>query len=280
MKNTLENIKSYAGGITSVLLSIIGLLVVDTLGYEEHSLNDSLTQASQVFATAKVLNAIISVAQGTEIGPPGVTIAIGEILDPVNDLVEQFAWIMLLALSSLGIQKIVFVLLSVKWILWVLIGAIVILNIMIIKQYGQPSVRIYWSKIVLILLFARFSVVLFVMIGELMSGYLATTLPSYNITQAQSELFALKNEAKSLQIQTTQSTQEGFMAKAKAYILDSKSKINQTINKYQEISVEMSEKIIDLITIFIFNTVLLPLLYLYLMLKGVRAIWISEIIEI
>ena len=28
MKNTLENIKSYAGGITSVLLSIIGLLVV------------------------------------------------------------------------------------------------------------------------------------------------------------------------------------------------------------------------------------------------------------
>ena len=58
------------------------------------------------------------------------------------------------------------------------------------------------------------------------------------------------------------------------------SKINQTINKYQEISVEMSEKIIDLITIFIFNTVLLPLLYLYLMLKGVRAIWISEIIEI
>jgi hypothetical protein len=35
MKNTLENIKSYAGGITSVLLSIIGLLVVSQVVFGE-----------------------------------------------------------------------------------------------------------------------------------------------------------------------------------------------------------------------------------------------------
>ena len=35
MKNTLETIKSYAGGITSVLLSFIGLLVIAQVVFGE-----------------------------------------------------------------------------------------------------------------------------------------------------------------------------------------------------------------------------------------------------
>src|SRR5660397_82253 len=69
-------------------------------------LDSSFKQALAVFATAKGLNAVISLVQGTEVGPPGVTISIGEILDPINDLVERFSWIMLASLTSLGIQKI------------------------------------------------------------------------------------------------------------------------------------------------------------------------------
>ena len=57
-----------------------------------------------------MLNAAISAVQGTEVAVSpagvGVRLSVGEILDPVNDLVERFSWIMLLSTVSLGIQKV------------------------------------------------------------------------------------------------------------------------------------------------------------------------------
>ena len=51
------------------------------------------------FALARTINGVISAVQGTEVAlqPAGVglTLTPGEILDPVNDLVERFSWIML-----------------------------------------------------------------------------------------------------------------------------------------------------------------------------------------
>jgi hypothetical protein len=57
-----------------------------------------------------MLNAVISVAQGTDVAiePAGVGVKFspGEILDPINDLVEKFSTLMLFASISFGIQKI------------------------------------------------------------------------------------------------------------------------------------------------------------------------------
>ncbi|XPV54723.1 MAG: hypothetical protein ACNI3H_07375 [Halarcobacter ebronensis] len=68
--------------------------------------DDSFSQAIIVFGSAKALNAVISLAQGTELSLPFFVVAIGEVLDPVNDLVEQFSLVMLASMTSLGIQKI------------------------------------------------------------------------------------------------------------------------------------------------------------------------------
>jgi len=66
-------------------------------------------QALATFAVARTLNGLISVAQGTTLAvePAGIgaDFAFGEILDPINDLIEQFSWIMLVSTTSLGIQK-------------------------------------------------------------------------------------------------------------------------------------------------------------------------------
>lgn len=74
-------------------------------GYIDEGLKRSLIS----FASARVLNGVISVLQGTalDIQPLGfgVTLAVGEILDPVNDLVESFSTIMLTASVAFGIQK-------------------------------------------------------------------------------------------------------------------------------------------------------------------------------
>lgn len=73
--------------------------------------DQQLKQAAVTFATARLLNGVISVIQGTEVSIQpvgvGVTITAGEILDPVNDLVERFSWVMLASTTSLGIQKLI-----------------------------------------------------------------------------------------------------------------------------------------------------------------------------
>ncbi len=67
-----------------------------------------MKRALVTFALTRTLNGVISVAQGTQLAfePAGVGVVIsaGEILDPLNDLVEQFSWLTLLAATSLGVQ--------------------------------------------------------------------------------------------------------------------------------------------------------------------------------
>jgi hypothetical protein len=70
--------------------------------------DDGLKRAASAFARARTFNAIVSVfresALQVEPGGIGVTIAAGAALDPINDLVERFSWVMLASMTSLGIQ--------------------------------------------------------------------------------------------------------------------------------------------------------------------------------
>lgn len=72
----------------------------------------SITQAATVFAAARGINGVISVLQESTIsGSPGgigMEIAAGQILDPVDDVIERLSDILFTTVVSLGIQKIVY----------------------------------------------------------------------------------------------------------------------------------------------------------------------------
>jgi hypothetical protein len=66
-----------------------------------------LGRALAAFATARTLNAVVSVVQGTEVSAGlgvGVTLTPGQVLDPVNDLIEQFSTLTLWASLAFGVQ--------------------------------------------------------------------------------------------------------------------------------------------------------------------------------
>jgi len=97
---------------TIVAIALVVLLVPAWLGVIDSTAQSQTQQAFEralvSFAVARTLNGVISVAQGTELAfqPAGVGIVVtaGEILDPLNDLIEQFSWLTLLAATSLGAQ--------------------------------------------------------------------------------------------------------------------------------------------------------------------------------
>jgi len=70
----------------------------------------AVKKALATYAVARMLNAAISAVQGTELAVSpagmGLRLSVGEVLDPINDLIERFSWVMLLSTVSLGIQSV------------------------------------------------------------------------------------------------------------------------------------------------------------------------------
>ena len=94
--------------LVSATVVLSAMTPVDRLAESEY--NELFQRALITFALARTLNGVISVVQGTELALQpagvGVTLTPGEVLDPINDLVERFSWIMLGATLSLGVQQV------------------------------------------------------------------------------------------------------------------------------------------------------------------------------
>lgn len=73
-------------------------------------INAGLQSALITYASARTLASVLSVFQGTAINaqPAGVglTLTPGQALRPINDLLEQFSTVMLIASVAFGIEKV------------------------------------------------------------------------------------------------------------------------------------------------------------------------------
>ncbi len=124
----------------------------------ERQIDDGFKRAVASFAVARVLNGVISVAQGTEISISlgvGATLAPGQILDPINDLVEQFSELMLIASIAFGVMKTLLIIGS-SWVFSAFLSAVALAWAGFKVTGRMPPVLL--TKSLLIFIFIRFSV--------------------------------------------------------------------------------------------------------------------------
>lgn len=218
-------------------------------------LDTSFKQALGVFATAKALNAVVSLVQGTEVGPPGVTITIGEVLDPINDLVERFSWIMLASLTSLGIQKILMnVLVYYNGFDILLFTSLVISNFVYffkLKKYTRQ--KNFFFKFTILLIFIRFSIPFMSLANEYV--YVNFVKQDYSIELSQKVVNSAKDGISQ------------FNDKKASYF--STKYYKNKIAQFQKLATNAGDHIVDLIIIFVFQTILFPLLFLFALYKFV-----------
>jgi hypothetical protein len=106
----MENGEQRSRVLRSGALVLLVLLALS--GWVDTSATDSADRVFQrallTLAAARGLDAAVSLVQGTEIALQpagmGLTVSAGELLDPINDLLEQFSSLMLVATTSLGLQ--------------------------------------------------------------------------------------------------------------------------------------------------------------------------------
>ncbi|MEM0952785.1 MAG: hypothetical protein AAGI24_01485 [Pseudomonadota bacterium] len=97
-----------AVGLVLVILAWTGSLDAISEAY----VGDALLDAGIIYGTARGINALVSALQGTELDMWLVTFSIGELLDPVNDVIERFSGVMTIAVASLVIQQLLLVIVS------------------------------------------------------------------------------------------------------------------------------------------------------------------------
>ena len=237
----------------------------------ETYLNETLKKALYTYGIARLSNGIISVFQSATAGV-GVSVGFGEFLDPFNDLIERFSLVMLFSTASLGIQKVLMeigtwlglkILLSVA-MLFLLVGTW-LPRLFNIDLFGVGI------KLLLVALFVRFLIPVVGVAGNTVDGLFLEARYEESIQAAQkiNESVDLE-EITGQRTDAGQSGETGFFDRIRQ--MTDTAALKAKFDAVKEKLAELVPKLIDLIVVFVIQTILLPLIVLWIMVYLFRQI--------
>jgi hypothetical protein len=261
------------------LLALIASAVAVS-GVADHAADsyaqDALKRALVTFAAARTLNGVISVVQSTEVGV-GVTVAVGQILDPINDLVEQFSSVMLVAASSLGLQNVLLTITASRVVtIAMIVASILAVVILWTPRLNKNKIAAGASRVLLLMLVVRFIVPVLVIGTNLVSD--AFLAPQQAEATAALEVTGKSIKEANVDVKIPPIDDRSIMDRLNSVIDESLASVNisDRLANLQENASKAAEHIVDLIVLFVLQTIILPLVFLWLlvqMLKGITASW-------
>jgi hypothetical protein len=276
----------------ALLLLLLALSTITSVDrYAEREYEALFQRAFITFALARTLNGLISAVQGTELALQpagvGVTLTPGEVLDPVNDLVERFSWIMLGATISLGIQQ---VLLDVGqwWGLRVLVAALGLAWLWLRLRRaaaagdeeavgGAAGFERTLFQMFVVVLFLRFAVPLAVIANEAL--YHLFLEGRYQ--QSQQVIESAGADLEQASAQTPDAAAEadaeapGLMESLGRSLSGTRNALDfrQRLERIRERAGEVIEHLIQLSVVFVLQTALLPIAFLWIFLQLARQLF-------
>jgi len=262
-------------GTKKLALSLLFLLAIafnlsqtiDTSS--KHYIDKAFNRALITFGIAKTLNGVISVAQGTEIAiqPAGIGINLtpGQILDPVNDLVERFSWIMLASTTSLGIQK-VFLTMSIWPNFNYFFIFIIALGLILIFTKNRLQLRTFVLRLSLLLIILRFAVPFTGLANEYIYQVFLESEYTTSTEQLETTAFEIGQLNETEQVSLPDIKEKSVWESAKAYYNSTSEMldINKKIEKYKLAATETTHHIVNLIVVFLFQTIIIPLAFIFI----------------
>lgn len=284
--------------LLSLLMAIIGILsytsVIDNLfqkvftqldGRGSQYFNETIKRSIYTFAIVRGINGVVSVIQGTTVAVSpagvGVQLAMGEMLDPVNDLVERFSWVMLVSATSLGIQKILMEMgtwLGFK-ILLSFSMAMILAGIWV-SQFLKFDLIASGCKLVLVSLIIRFCIPAVAIISE--KAYHLFLEKEY--TESVRSLEEVSREIKDTSIveeglENRAADDPGYMGALKKMYKSTKDVIgikDRILFLKDKIS-DYAKYTTSLIIVFILQTIIIPVSVLWLLIRFISYLWGSDI---
>ena len=266
-------------GLLLLVVVLSSLTSVDR--YAEREYEALFQRAFITFALARTLNGVISAVQGTELALQpagvGVTLTPGEVLDPVNDLIERFSWIMLGATISLGVQQ---VMLDIGqwWGVRLLLVALGLAWLWVRLRRAAPDaterpagMEKTLFRVLIIVLFIRFAVPVAIIANE---GLYRLFLESRYVESTQ----VIETAGADLQRSTGQGERAAVEAEpAEESLLESLGRglggtrealdFRQRLDSVKARAADVIEHLIQLSVVFVLQTGLLPIAFLWIFLQ-------------
>jgi len=256
-------------GLAAVVLVALAWLKPLDHAAETH-VKAGLARALATFAVARTINGIVSVAQETGVavqpGGVGMTFAPGQLLDPINDLVEQVSSVMLAVSVSFGIQLLLLHLGGSVLVSTLLTAAVLACAVL---RWRRTKVPPWTWRLLAALVFVRFAVPLATSGSELAYRYAMAS--EYAAAQGQLEgaesAAAPAGPASGAADRSAGS--QGFWEILKAVPKWGESKDDvQQRGRIEQLKARLDaavEHLVRLVAIFAVQTVLLPLLFVGLL---------------
>jgi hypothetical protein len=261
--------------IVPVALALTGALDTASRGVADAALARSLV----TFAIARTLDSAISVVQGTEVavepGGVGVNFAPGQALDPINDLVERFSAAMLVATSSLALQGVL--LDMARWwaanLVLVLAAALALVAIWRPSWLGPLGTRAA-VRALSIVVFVRFAVPVFVLGSNLVfQTFLAADQQAASdaLTVTGTEVEALAEASEPAE---APASEPSLTERLEGFIDDSLQALDarERMRRLAESVSGAVEHMVHLIVIFALQSIILPLVFLWLFAEALKKI--------
>jgi len=228
-------------------------------------LDTALQRSLSVFALARGFNALISVVQGTQVyatpAGVGVNFAVGQVLDPMNDMVERFSWIMLMSSVSLGVQKLFleFGQTQIAQVLFTLSALFLLLILWIPKLRHKQTFNLVFKSFVVFTLL-RFLIPMVVLFSQLI--YSSVLQSHYEVSKQSLEIAKIQTEVIVKQVRQNEDTYKSSWIDS----LNVTAKLKRFRLKMERLWKNLEVKLdnvinymLSLIAVFVIESILLPL---------------------
>ena len=270
----MESIRRWlAPAALCVLLVVVWLTPPDAAATRQ--VDAGLKRALATYAAARALNAVISVAQGTEValepGGVGVVLAPGQALDPVNDLVEQFSSLMLMASVSFGLQR---ALLGVGGHVAVSTALSIAAAAWAAWHWRRRRPAPLWlARLLLVLLLARFAVPLAALGSD--AVFRVFLARDYAVAQGAIGLSAERIDAAgaaSALPQAAPPADAGAVERLRRWWAQAPgpADVGRRLDELKRLAADTADHVVMLIVVFLLQTLVLPVLTLWALLGAAR----------
>ena len=223
-------------------------------------------QALLTYAAVRSLDAAVSLAEGTEIalqpGGLGVTVSAGEVLEPIDHIVEQFSSLMLVSTTSMGIQS-----LLLRASAWGLLTACLVCFLL-----ARAAVAIFPHRVtprlhhivrvgLWLLLVGRFAVPVYA-IGS--AAFFERFLQPSQIEAVQA-IEETSGDVREMEQLGAMEVEEGWVGRVSAWFTGAVDRLDvpQRISAFRDRVSTAVEHLMRLLVVFVFQTIVLPLAFLW-----------------
>ena len=252
-------------GKTKKIIVILSLLAISALSFLPYldmfgkQQNEKILKSSMItYATARGVNAAISVIQETQVGA-GIVVQPGQALDPLNDLIERFSSVILFSMASLGIQNLMIYLGSSMFIKFIImVSSLALIVLLLIPKMTKLDFHTILIKMLIVALFLRFSIPTITIVNQFM----------YSVFMENKVMEAVEGFDQEKEETPIEAEDESFWDGIVDGIVDGVTDIGDDISNFMGNIEAITRRVIDLIAIFIIQTIIMPSLFLLFVLKN------------